>query len=107
MFRSAGAPALIFLGLAALPALAAADERFRCGSQLVSSDMSPARLIQLCGEPTSRERHTEDVYARTPSGGTNKVGVSVTEKWRYDRGSNAFPMVVTIVDGVIQSLDRG
>jgi hypothetical protein len=35
------------------------------------------------------------------------VGTSKTEIWRYDRGSMAAAMIVTIVDGQIQSIERG
>jgi hypothetical protein len=88
------------------PGVAICDEAFRCGSWLVTSDLSVAELLKKCGEPTSREVSTEDVFARTTGGATQRVGVTVTEVWRYDRGTRAAAMVVTIVDGKIQSLER-
>jgi hypothetical protein len=35
-----------------------------------------------------------------------KVGETTIETWTYDRGTQAAPMVVTIVDGRIKSIDR-
>ena len=35
-----------------------------------------------------------------------KAGETVIETWTYDRGSQAAPMVVTIVDGRIKSIER-
>ena len=88
------------------PIIATCDEVFRCGSWLVSSELTAAELLQKCGEPSSRRVSTEDVRARTIRGGTEKLGTTTTEIWRYDRGSRASPMVVTIVDGKIQSIER-
>jgi hypothetical protein len=35
-----------------------------------------------------------------------KTGESRIETWTYDRGTRAAPMVVTIIDGRIRSIDR-
>ena len=35
-----------------------------------------------------------------------KTGETIIETWTYDRGSQAKPMVVTIVDGRIKSIER-
>ncbi|MGE3395028.1 MAG: DUF2845 domain-containing protein [Steroidobacteraceae bacterium] len=35
------------------------------------------------------------------------MGTSTIETWTYDRGSQSFAMVVTIVDGKIKSMERG
>ena len=88
----------------AMPGIAASDELFRCGSWLVSTQTSVAELLQKCGEPSSRQVSTEDTRAHVVGGGTQKVGTTTTEIWRYDRGSK---MLVTIVDGNIQSIERG
>jgi hypothetical protein len=82
-------------------------ELFRCGSWVVSADMSVAELKAKCGEPTKKTVQTEDVYARAAGGGTIKTGTAKVERWVYDRGSRSFSMVVTITDGVITSLERG
>ena len=89
--------------LVIVPSVCMPDEFFRCGSWLVSADVSVVELLKKCGKPSSQEASTQDV--RNEYG--VKVGTSTTEIWRYDRGSRAAPMVVTIVDGKIQSIERG
>ncbi|HEV2227875.1 MAG TPA: DUF2845 domain-containing protein [Steroidobacteraceae bacterium] len=86
-----------------VPGVSRSDEVFRCGSWLVSADVSVAELLKKCGKPFSQEVSTQDVHNKHGV----KVGTSTTEIWRYDRGSQAAPMVVTIVDGQIQSIERG
>jgi hypothetical protein len=83
------------------PGVCLADGIFRCGSWLVSADMPVAELLKKCGTPSSQKTSTEDV--RNFNGA--KVGTSTTEVWRYDRGSMAAPMIVTIVDGQIRSIE--
>ena len=89
--------------LVIVPGVCMSEEFFRCGSWLVSADVSVAELLKKCGKPSSQEASTQDV--RNEYG--VKVGTSTTEIWRYDRGSRAAPMVVTIVDGQIHSIERG
>jgi hypothetical protein len=88
-----------------LPFAASADETFRCGNSLVTSELSVDELLQKCGEPASRTSTTEDVQARNQYGLMIKVGETVRETWTYDRGINP-AMVVTIVDGSIKSIER-
>ena len=83
-------------------------ENFRCGVWIASEEMSVEELLEKCGEPTNKSTEIIDVYGTTVSGaGTVKRGVSVVEKWTYDRGTQAAPMVVTIVDRKIKSMERG
>lgn len=91
-----------------LPAAAfAADESFRCGKWIASSDISVEELLAKCGEPRSRERQVEDVMVRNNNTGLmRKTGETVIETWTYDRGSTAVPMVVIIVDGRIKRIER-
>lgn len=90
-----------------LPFAASADEDFRCGNWIASSDMSVADLIRKCGEPTERSSRTEDVKVRNRDNGLMlKVGETLIETWTYDRGPQSAPMVVTIVDGRIKSIER-
>ena len=101
-FMSSAMIALLIFGQ---PAFA---ETFRCGSWIASPDMSVEELLEKCGEPTQKTMEIIDVYGTTVSGGgTVKRGTSTIEKWTYDRGSQAAPMVVTIVDGKIKSMERG
>ena len=95
---------ILMLSIAAVvPKVCIPDEIFRCGNWLVSADMSVAELLNKCGKPSAQEVSTEDV--RNVNGA--KVGTSTTQVWRYDRGSRAAPMIVTIVDGQIRSMERG
>lgn len=86
---------------------ASADEKFRCGNWIASSDMSVDELVRKCGEPTSHSSRTEDVKVRNRDNGLMlKVGETLIETWTYDRGPQSAPMVVTIVDGRIKSIER-
>lgn len=89
--------------LVMLPGVCLSDGTYRCGSSLVSADASVAELLKKCGKPTSQQISMQDVYNEHGV----KVAVSKTEVWRYDRGYSAPPMVVTIVDGQIQSITEG
>jgi hypothetical protein len=82
------------------PGICVSDGYFRCGASLVSADMSVDELLKKCGDPSSKQSSTEDVHIFNGE----KVGTSTTEVWRYDRGSRAAPMIVTIVDGRIRSI---
>ena len=96
---------LLSLSLASPAAIA---ETFRCGQWLASPDMSVEELVEKCGAPTSKSVETIDVYGPAVSGaGRVKRGTSTIETWTYDRGSQSFAMVVTIVDGKIKSMVRG
>ncbi len=89
------------------PGMARCDELFRCGQWLVTSEISVSDLLKKCGQPSSRQVSTEDVRAHVVGGGSEKLGTTTKEVWRYDRGSRAGAMIVTIVDGRIQSMERG
>lgn len=84
-----------------------AAETFRCGQWIASAEMSVAELLEKCGEPTTRSIRHEDILARSAGGGTQRIGTTTIETWTYDRGSQSFAMVVTIIDGKIKSMERG
>lgn len=87
--------------LAVTPSVGVCDGYFRCGTWLVSSETSVTDLLKKCGEPTSRKVSIQDV---TGSFG-QKLGTTRVETWRYDRGSRAAAMIVTVVDGKLQSIE--
>ncbi|MCC7462439.1 MAG: DUF2845 domain-containing protein [Gammaproteobacteria bacterium] len=91
-------------GIWALTAAANAGELFRCGSWVVSAEMSVAELKQKCGEPTQRTTETQDVRARSAGGGTVRTGTTIIERWVYER-SRSLTLVVTITDGVITAME--
>jgi hypothetical protein len=97
---------LLVIAVLLLPVAALADETFRCGNWIASSDMTVPELTSKCGQPASRVSKTEDVKARNANNGLMvKVGETRVETWTYDRGANP-AMVVTIIDGRIKSITR-
>ena len=99
--------AILAVALSLAPLTVFADEPFRCGKWIVTSDMTLQELSTKCGAPTSHDSTTQDVLVRNQNNGLmRKVGETVIEIWTYDRGPGAPPMVVTIVDGKIKSIDR-
>ena len=98
---------LAAVALALLPVAVSADETFRCGNWIVSSSLSTTELVSKCGQPTARASEKHDVMSRNRNNGLLvKTGETTVETWTYDRGPGAAPMVVTIVDGRIKSIDR-
>lgn len=96
--------AIVGAGAIAFSSVSRADDPIRCGSSLVTREASVEELVQKCGEPDSKTVTEEDVRAANAGGGSHKVGTTMKEVWTYDRGSRAFDMVVTIVDGKIKSI---
>jgi hypothetical protein len=98
---------VVGMGVVAIGSQARADESMRCGTWIVTSEATVQELTSKCGEPASKDISTADVYAAGPQPNrTRKVGVTTTERWTYDRGPQAFRMIVTIVDGKLKSIDR-
>jgi hypothetical protein len=97
--------AAVMAGLAlAAPAHA---EGFRCGQRIATPDMTVEQLLEACGEPTDKTVEVIDVYGPNAHGAGNiKRGTVKVETWTYDRGSQAFAMVVTIQDGTIRKMER-
>ena len=92
--------------LVATPTICVGDELLHCGGSIISVESSVAQLLAKCGKPSSQKASTEDVRTHVAKGGSEKRGTTTTEIWRYDRGSTGAPMVVTIVDGKIQSIEK-
>jgi len=92
---------LLVVLLAVAPSVGICDGYFRCGSWLVSSDTPVAELLKKCGEPSSRKVSIQDVFGSFGQ----KLGTTRVETWRYDRGSRAAAMIVTVVDGKVQAVE--
>ena len=86
--------------------LAASADSMRCGKWVVSETTSSAEILQKCGEPQQKDVAREDVLGKNALGNAIKLGVKVTERWRYQRSTNTLPMLVTIVDGKVVSIER-
>ncbi|HKS55245.1 MAG TPA: DUF2845 domain-containing protein [Steroidobacteraceae bacterium] len=78
----------------------------RCGKWVVNETASVAELLEKCGEPQKKEVQHEDVYSKNTQGDSHKIGVKVTELWRYQASNRVIPMLVTIVDGDVVSIER-
>lgn len=102
MMRTLATAVAIFLGLTS----ATWAESMRCGKWVVSETSAAAEILEKCGEPQKKDISHEDVYARNALGNTNKIGVKVTERWRYQASNRVLPMLVTIVDGKVVSIER-
>src|SRR6187401_2272492 len=90
-----------------LPLVASADETFRCGKWIVASDLTVDDLQKKCGEPTDRKIDVQEIKVRNRDHNLmTSQGTTTIETWTSDRGPNAAPMVVTIIDGKIKSIDR-
>lgn len=90
-----------------LLAPAAGPDSFRCGQRIATEDMTVEELLEACGEPATRTVEIVDIYGPNVHGAGNvKRGTSTIEKWTYDFGPQTFDMVVTIVDGRIQGIER-
>jgi Protein of unknown function (DUF2845) len=89
---------------AAITGPAAADP-LRCGSVLVDVGAQASYVLAKCGEPTTKTTIAEAVQARNAGGHVSQTGATQTQVWRYNRGSTQLPAVVTIADGVVQSIE--
>ena len=105
MLRTMRQLAVMLFVLSILPRAASA-ESMRCGKWVVGESSSAAEILEKCGEPQKKDISHEDVYTRNALGSTNKIGVKVTERWRYQASNRVLPMLVTIVDGKVVSLER-
>ena len=91
--------------LLTLPAAAWADS-MRCGKWVVSETSSSAEIREKCGEPQQKDVSRDDVFGKNALGNAIKLGVTVTERWRYQRSTGSLPMLVTIVDGKVVRIER-
>jgi hypothetical protein len=82
------------------------SETIRCGTWVVDASVTVDDLLRKCGEPASKRYSEQDVRTRNAGGGSRKIGTTVTEYWTYDRGSRASPVLVTIIDGKVRSIER-
>ena len=96
---------LVVASLGSVPAIA--DESFRCGQSIVTSEMTLGEITAKCGPPASRTSRTEDVHVRNRNTGLMMTtGQTVIETLTWDRGTRAAAMVVTVVDGNVRSIER-
>lgn len=85
-------------------ALPAHADILRCGPDLIEQGDNAARVIEKCGEPTSKTILDEPVWSQGPNGTVYQSGTTQSEVWRYTFGPNRFPAVLKITYGVVQSI---
>jgi hypothetical protein len=76
----------------------------RCGPDLIEQGDSAARVIEKCGEPTSKAFVDEPIWSQAPNGTIYQSGTSQSELWRYNFGPNKFPAVLKISGGVVTAI---
>jgi len=103
-----GLPVLIGIAVLAAAATAHADA-MRCGSRLVSEEDSIDKVLELCGEPTSKSRTWIVRQPRFELGaneyrfpGQEDVPVDL---WTYDFGPNKLVRRLRFVAGKLESIE--
>jgi Protein of unknown function (DUF2845) len=76
----------------------------RCGTDLIEQGDSAARVVEKCGEPTSKSMLEEPVWSQYPNGTVYQSGTLQSELWRYNFGPNRFPALLKITNGVVQGI---
>lgn len=78
----------------------------RCETELVSDGASKAEVLLKCGEPLTKEIHTEAVHDRwSPKG--NRVIYKTVEEWTYNFGSNRLMQIVVFENGALVDVHSG
>ncbi len=95
-------PKLLALATLIVSATASADSTLRCGNSLISVGDTKFKLVMKCGEPigsTSKEIIVLDEYGfRT---------AVIKETLTIDMGKDRLLGLVSVVDGVITSIEDG
>lgn len=78
--------------------IAGADETFRCGAKLIEPGLSQAEVLELCGEPDSRDAEVQDVRS-----GNRVVGQTEVQRWTYS--SYAATRTLVFDQGTLKSIE--
>ncbi len=95
------------VALVLMPEVALADS-MRCGNRLVKDGDTMEKVLEVCGEPATKERTWIQRAPQYELGGqyysfpgTEDVPV---DRWTYDLGSNKFLQQVRFIDGIVDSI---
>jgi Protein of unknown function (DUF2845) len=81
-------------------------ESMRCGKWVVNEASAPTEVLEKCGEPQQKEATKQDVVGKNTLGNPIVLGVQTIERWYYKPSTGSLPMLVTIVDGKIKTIER-
>ena len=81
-------------------------DSMRCGKWVVNEASPVADIAAKCGEPRDKEISEHDVLGKNAAGYPIKLGAQVIERWLYKLSPGSLPMLVTIVDGKVKSIER-
>ncbi len=80
----------------------------RCGNRIVKEEDTMEKVLEVCGEPATKERTWIQRAPQYELGGqyysfpgTEDVPVDL---WTYDLGSNKFLQQVRFIDGIVDSI---
>lgn len=77
----------------------------RCKGKFIDPGATTAQVLALCGPPQNRVVDEVPVRSRMITGFSRITGVTVTERWIYDRGWGKFPALLTFQDGTLKRVD--
>jgi hypothetical protein len=83
---------------------AAHADTLRCGPDLIEQGDSAARVLDKCGEPTSKATIDEPIWAQDQNGNVYQSGTTRSELWRYNFGPSRFPALLKVAGGFVQSI---
>ena len=86
-------------------ATAQAYGSLRCQGKLIRPGQDMAHILNRCGAPQDRVIEEVPVRSRVASGFTRFAGMTVVERWVYDRGWGKFPAVLIFQDGTLRRVD--
>ncbi|MCX4028626.1 DUF2845 domain-containing protein [Endozoicomonas sp. SM1973] len=87
-------------------------DRMRCGSKLITSGDSKAKVLLLCKEPMLKEDLSQKIVNKSNWNNLNGYSSEAVtyiniEKWKYNRGKGKFLGVVIFRDGVVDAIEVG
>ena len=77
----------------------------RCKGKIISPGDTMTRIMALCGPPRSRIVEELRVRHKVVTGFSRFSGITLDERWEYDRGWGKFPAVLWFQDGKLQRIE--
>lgn len=84
----------------------AVADTFRCGAVLIQPGDDARFVLEKCGEPAQRPSFNTPVLGSDPNGYVYRGSVARADRWRYQRASGQFAVVLVIGDdGRVQAIE--